>query len=1296
MSPVNESTTEEIEQVYLHPDNNNSASTPDGDTSLTSPPLEIDYEAAEKLRIHLFDFANRDDANECKSATDKVHRLQLSLSDDVLRRKEDKATVLHFALESERWNVARYLITFGGEKLLTDGYNIVVRNVSSQKSCLHILSEKGNFELTKLLLERLTSETLRKELLRRTVLVELEGQRPRHLSSMHIAALKGHTHLIELFRELGVDINTTNNKHDTPVLWASRGNHIETVRRLIQLGADLNLENDKGSTPLYWAVRYGYPHLVEILAKEGRANVRQQRKLGLVSPIVLASALGFHDIVRILLENGADANVKINNDQTALHVASAEGNNDVIRVLLSEGKVDVNHADSNGNTALLFATRAANIGTMKLLVDSGANIDCKNKLSQNIWDYAMQTRDNEFLKIVARLYRRAKHYKGSEAKLTFPVGKTPLHVAASSGDAEKMRCLLDMGADPKARDLSGNTFFHIAARDDRIDVIQEFLTKVDVDNPNNDGDTALHLACKNGHVRTTQILLHKAKLDARNKLGMTPLHEAVGSDAVGPDLIRTIVDMIVKASNWSLVDAVDRHGNTALHIAARRGRQEIIAELSSMNPKIANNDGDTPFHVAARSGIAFNLDTMIAVFNKPDKGVNIDQMNKRGDSCLHVCARRADVYGVGLLVACGADLGLQNRDGNAVVHVVIEESVVEPSKAEALLEVFRGITRVSARWWCMKNDHQYPTEESDFYYSLLGKAMVELTSKLYNRRGLNALAYAIKCGAVAILEEILNTPNVYRFREMGDYVFDITCLVPQTTIGGRRPPSRKKSKVGSVDDDDDDDKNRSDEKKLTRGGNGNGPQSLSCLDLVVSLEDEVLASKILDIHPFKQLVRNYWSAYQYIYAILMLVHIVYMSLYSVYVTPVSGDLHRRYNVTTGACQSGGSYSVYGLFLIWPGVLLVYEFYSVASRIYRSVSCRRRGGRENKEDEERNSGWYSSWTKFDPLSLPYTLIAALLNNLGHLTTFAFGGLVIAWYALFLCISDMSTYVKVVSMVFVLGWLFTISFTKGFEDMHVYSIMLKYIVLRDITRYLVMYVFVLLGCGFAFYVLFQVIPDGDNSYTYHSIWNTLFNVFNLMLGLGQLFDDNFDDSYASFGGSPAFLRCLYIFYIIIATVILMSLLVAMMTDTYTDIKATEGTTWKVGSLRLALQIERSLPCIKQVLRATRIVSDRISYDDETARWVMKISADQVGPAKALETDELLKTVQRLDNKLENLQVAWSELTRQFESLRSAGTAGVVSHGGGNPPLGLKRAPTLFSVVNQIRERPFTGKGRKRKDK
>ena len=40
-----------------------------------------------------------------------------------------------------------------------------------------------------------------------------------------------------------------------------------------------------GSSPLYFAVRYGYTDMVKLLIREGKADVHQKRKLGLISPI---------------------------------------------------------------------------------------------------------------------------------------------------------------------------------------------------------------------------------------------------------------------------------------------------------------------------------------------------------------------------------------------------------------------------------------------------------------------------------------------------------------------------------------------------------------------------------------------------------------------------------------------------------------------------------------------------------------------------------------------------------------------------------------------------------------------------------------------------------------------------------------------------------------------------------------------------------------------------------------------------------------------------------------------------
>lgn len=1214
---------------------------------------------AETLRRELFEATDDDDLNKFVELKNRIS--PKSFCSRELKSPKNMSTVLNYALENRRYVIAKYLIENEDQNLLMEDYITTTKGVASPKSNLHILAEKENFELTKLLLNQIKNDNSKQEFLKREVLTELEGQRPRHLSCMHLAALHGHTNLVDLFRSFGVSVNVVNNKKDTPVLWASRGNHIETVRYLIKNGADLHLENDKGSTPLYWAVRYGFKSLVRVLIQEGRVNLNQERKLGFLYPIVLASALGYDEIVKTLIESGAEVNAVISNSLTSLHVAAAEGHYKVVQVLIDVAKIPVDINDANGNSPLLLASKSAKVKTMRVLIEREADIEWKNKFGLGIWDYTLNNQSEDFLKAVLKMYKRVMKKESKEStdethSVVFPRGKSPLHIAALSGSVDKLQCLLKQGVDPKTRDLNGNTFFHLAARDDKVDVLQEFLSEVSVNDVNDEGDTALHIACKYGQLASVDILLSKFKLDSKNKQGMTPLHEAVFSDAAKAELVRKLVEYIIKASTWSLVDAVENAGNTALHLASKKGRPEIIAELSCLNPKIMNHEGDSPFHLAAKSGIASNFEAMLSTFNKPEIGIDINQRNRFGDSCLHICSRLGDFSAVATLIDCGADLSMKNEDGNTVIHVLVEESSIDPSRAQIYLQTYRCIVSGAAKWWCMSRSQQLPCEGSDLFFEKTRKAMLFLTAETRNNEGSNSIEYAIKEGALYLLEEILNTPSVYKLKRNDKLFYDITSIVP----GSKTKWLKRSNSVKDLENFVKESRNQ------------------SYLSIIVSLNNDIQASRILDISPINEIVCNYWKNYQWIYVVLLCIHITYMILFTIFVMPVYGSLPKGMIYTDINNASGNFYKSafmsyeyksfysksYGCFLIWPVLVLVFELFFTFSRIWHYKNWKPRRPSHGQQ--------YNFW------SMLVDLVTALVFNLGDLISLMFGVFAIAWYVSFAAYVSYNIYLIIVSLVFLFGWIYLINFTKAIEGLHVFTIMLKYIILRNITRFIGIYVIFLLGCSMAFNALFQIHPDIVNYSP--SLGNTLFSMINTMLGLGTIFSYEFDKDYESHGGYPPFIKSIYIFYVLVSTVILMSLLIAMMTDTYTNIQSKEASTWRVGSLRLALQLEEALPMIKPIFKALCTSRDGIEFDVDFERWLMDVTQekDVRKQQSYMETDEMQRSLQRLESNIERIQNSLHDVSKSLELLMADRQSGR-QEGALRNKAGI---PKFYNVVNKIR--------------
>ncbi len=534
--------------------------------------------------------------------------------------------------------------------------------------------------------------------------------------------------------------------------------------------------------------------------------------------------------------------------------------------------------------------------------------------------------------------------------------------------------------------------------------------------------------------------------------------------------------------------------------------------------------------------------------------------------------------------------------------------MVQPShKGRVLFQVFTVIESNAVRWWCMRRDLMHPDSQSEVHEKYRRAALWRLTSRIPNNERLTVSMIAAMRGAKDLLERILHVPKVYVLQTDTSFVFDVSDLTHETML--EAAGAKKEKKASRVSPSQASQVTMSDADELDK-------TSYSCLDLIVRSRNLQVANQMLDIVPIRQIVGNYWNAYQWIYGTIMVVHLVYMSLLSAYAIPL---------ITDDDPQAWP----YLLFLSWPTAILLLEIYIIVVGAY---NMRKKRDIQSKYSVQSDSNVVSRYLK--------RFLDFCINNLSHFTAVVFSSLVIAWFILYLT-STSSNQAKVLAFAVILGWLYTIAFTEGFETVHAFTIMLKNIIIRDMTRFLFLYLLVMFAFALAFKCLFALAEDLTDEYP--DAFSIFFVTFNMMIGMGDFFIDNFDDQPNS-----TFIKALYLFYIILTTVILLNLVIAMMTDSYAAVKASEGTTWRVGSVRLAVELEKSMPFLPRIFNVLGIKHNPMRYDPDTKRWMMTIPKRAVIYRKEITRDNAIEAIARLQRELREMKLQYADISDRLQVL------------------------------------------------
>ncbi len=161
-----------------------------------------------------------------------------------------------------------------------------------------------------------------------------------------------------------------------------------------------------------------------------------------------AAASGDTDLAKLLMRMGVDVNVADSAGNTALMYAAGNGQVDMTAMLVESGAA-VNATTPEGWTALMLAALSGYTPIVQGLIVAGADIGLKADIGMNALIMAAARGHAETVTALLD--------GGAEVDEPSPDGRTPLMGAAEQGNAEVVTVLLERGADPNAQTPGGFT-----------------------------------------------------------------------------------------------------------------------------------------------------------------------------------------------------------------------------------------------------------------------------------------------------------------------------------------------------------------------------------------------------------------------------------------------------------------------------------------------------------------------------------------------------------------------------------------------------------------------------------------------------------------------------------------------------------------------------------------------------------------------------------------------------------------------------------------------------------------------
>ncbi|KAJ7174944.1 ankyrin repeat-containing domain protein [Mycena crocata] len=405
------------------------------------------------------------------------------------------------------------------------------------------------------------------------------------------------------------------------------------------------IQNEGPGAVLQEAASTGDTDVVRILLNNG-ADVNVDDSIyGTAMHAALQSEYNY-GVLQLLIEHGADVNADGGDHGSTLYAASHQGNYMSSRLLLEHG-AKVNTEGPNGETALYTAAYEGRNEIGRLLIEHGANVNAKGGAYGTALNAAVYHRRYMFARLLL------KH--GAKVNDTGPHDKTALYLASSIGQDQIVRLLLEHGADIHCQGGEHVTILNAAASNGRYKVAHFLLEHAQCPDVNEVIEvggylwTVLATALYRDHGALVRLFIkHGADVNGPGGCHGTILNAA--SFHGNYNHVRILL------VNGAEVDARGRDGETPLYTAACKGHVAIARLLVDHGADVNATGGvyGSPLIVASANGQYDVVRLLI------DLGANIHTQVESGGYVYTPISAASSEYMVHLLESAGDGLNLDS------------------------------------------------------------------------------------------------------------------------------------------------------------------------------------------------------------------------------------------------------------------------------------------------------------------------------------------------------------------------------------------------------------------------------------------------------------------------------------------------------------------------------------------------------------------------------------------------------------------------------------------------------------